>query len=249
MTSSGPTKNCPRCNAVLPAQATFCGACGWQFSAPASPAGAPAGGQPTIQAPVQPQQPAMPGYPLPGQPDAASYAPVAVAPAPRRGISIQLLAIILIAAVLTIGIPGYLIFDGHGGSGLLVDRHGLPSNVPLPSGATFKLFHDLSNSSGVEKDWYWTVASPNDPASVQTYYQTNLASNGWTHLRLRGSDGDYEVTGCQGHQGIYVAMNGSIEVTDAQGSDPHTIPAPAGGSALEILVGSQPDTVSYAECS
>ncbi len=198
---------------------------------------------------MQPQPSAAPDYPPPGQPGAAGYAPVAVAPAPKKGISKQLLAVILIAAVLTLGIPGYIVLGGHGGGGPFVDRHGLPSNVPLPSGATFKLFHDYSDSSGTDKVWYWTVESPNDPATVQTYYQTNLASNGWTNLRLRGSDGDYEVTGCQGDQGIYLAMNGAIDVSDAKGSDPHTIPAPAGGSALEILVGSQPDTVSYAECS
>lgn len=259
MSLSGPTKACPRCNAALPAQAVFCGSCGWQFSAPASPAAAsaPAVGQaasgawpqsqPIAQASAQPQSPAMPGYPLPGQPGAAGYAPVAAAP--KKGISPKLLAVILVAAVITVGIPGYLVFGGQGGSGLLTDRHGLPSNVPLPSSATFKLMKDEGDNSGAAKAWYWTVDSPNDPSTVEQYYQSNLASNGWTNILHRGSDGDYEVTGCNGNQAVYVAMNASLSVYEAQGSDPSSITGPSGGSALDILVSSQPDTLSYAECS
>lgn len=184
----------------------------------------------------------------PPSPGPMNATPGALTPAPQKGISKPLLAILVVAAVLTLGIPGFLIFGAHGSS-LFVDRHGLPSNVPLPSGATFKLVHDLSDSSGTAKDWYWTVDSPNNPAALQNFYQSNLSSNGWTNINTRGSGNDYEVTGCQGNQAIYVAMSASLDVTDAQSSDPSTITGPSGGSALEILVGSQPDALSYARCS
>lgn len=253
MTSSGPTKACPRCNSVLPAQATFCGACGWQFSAPAGPpaASAPAGGptapgawpqsQPTAQAPVQPQPPAMPGYPLPGQLGAAGYAPVAAAPRPWQGVSKKLLAVIVIAAVLTIGVPGYFIFGGHVGSSLFVDRHGMPGNIPLPSGATFKVSTGVSGT----KEWYWTVESPNTPTALRDFYQSNLSSNGWTKIQTDGDASDYDVSGCQSNQLVFVSMaTFAIDVHGAQGSDPRTISGPSGGSAMRILVSSDPTDLS-----
>ena len=261
MSLSGPTKACPRCNAALPAQAVFCGSCGWQFSAPASPAAAsaPAVGQaasgawpqsqPIAQASAQPQSPAMPGYPLPGQPGAAGYAPVAAAP--KKGISPKLLAVILVAAVITVGIPGYLVFGGQGGSGLLSDRHGLPSNVPLPSGVTFKAVEDASDSGGAAKEWYWLVASPNGPTALRNFYQSNLPKNGWSHLVTRGSEGDYEVDGCGSHQGIYVEMvsDQSIDVDGAHGDDQRTLAPPAGGAILQMIVGNSESLLSYNKCS
>lgn len=90
MTYGSPTKNCPRCNTLLPAQAPYCGTCGMQFSAPGAGApgassgtnygapqyggqGAPGGwpqSQPTYQTPSQPTyQPAsQPTYQPPSQP-------------------------------------------------------------------------------------------------------------------------------------------------------------------------------------
>ncbi len=59
MSFGGPSKTCPRCNTVLPAQATFCGTCGYQFSAPAAQ-GAPSYAPP----PYTPQ--GAPGYTPPG---------------------------------------------------------------------------------------------------------------------------------------------------------------------------------------
>lgn len=252
MSLSGPTKACPHCNTLLPAQAAFCGSCGLHFSAPSGPAAASASSgpaapgvwpqsQPTAQAPVQPQQPAMSGYPLPGQPGAAGYAPVAAAPRPMRGIPGKLLAVILVAAVLTIGIPGYIILGGHGGSGLLADRHGMPSNVPVPSGATFKVSTDVSGT----KEWYWTVDSPNTPTALRDFYQSNLSSNGWTKIQTDGDASDYDVSGCQDNQLVFVSMaTFAIDVHGAQGSDPRTISGPPGGSAMRILVSSDPTDLS-----
>ena len=261
MSVSGPTKPCPRCNTQLPLAAAFCGVCGWSFSAPAGAAPAPVasvvqsipGSGPQSPpapalAPLQPPQPVLAVYPLPGQPGAAGVPPGAGAPSPRQGLSRALLAIIVLAGLLTVAIPGFLVFGGHGSS-LFTDRHGLPGNVPLPNGATFTFTYNLSDSSGAGNDWYWTVAGPNDPATIQQFYQSTLPNNGWTHIQTRGSNGDYEVTGCQGNQGIYVAMSTSLDVSDAQGNTPSALTGPAGGSALEILVSSQPDTRSYAGCS
>lgn len=243
MSLSASTKPCPRCNAVLPAQVAFCSACGCQFSAPSGPGAvsAPAGGQSTLQAPVQPQQPAMPGYPLPGQPGAAGHAPVAAAPRPWQGVSKKLLAVIVIAAVLALGIPGYFIFGGHGGSSLFVDRHGMPGNIPLPSGATFKVSTDVSGT----KEWYWAVDSPNTPTALRDFYQSNLSSNGWTNIQTDGDASDYDVSGCQGNQLVFVSMaTFAIDVHGAQGSDPRTISGPSGGSAMRILVSSDPTDLS-----
>ncbi len=246
MSVSEPTKPCPRCNTALPAQAAFCGVCGWQFSTTSGPIAEPVpsvsmvapGGQPPGQAPIQPQQLFAPGS-----------APITVASTPPKSLSSKLLAIILIAAVLTVAVPGFFILNTGHGTNPFMDRHGLPSNVPLPGGATFKLMKDQSDTSGAAKAWYWTVESPNTPDALRTFYQSNLSSNAWSTILSRGSDGDYEVTGCNGNQALYVAMNASLSVYAAQGSDPSSITGPSGGSALDILVSSQPDTLAYAKCS
>jgi hypothetical protein len=249
MSVSESTKQCPRCNAALPAQAAFCGACGWQFSASSSPVA-----EPTASGSMVAPGGSPPGYPpaqtliQPQQASAAGYPPVAIASASPKGLSRKLLAIILIAAVLTVAVPGFFILNTGHGANLFMDRHGLPGNVPLPSGATFKLMKDESDTSGAAKAWYWTVESPNTPDVLRTFYQSNLSSNGWSNILSRGSDGDYEVTGCNGNQALYVAMNASLSVYEAQGSDPSSITGPAGGSALDILVSSQSDTLAYAKC-
>jgi hypothetical protein len=81
MSASGPSKYCPRCNTQLPAQAMFCGSCGYQFapSGPAAQQGASSGsnyGPPSYQgqsagwAPTQSAYPpqSQPGYSPQGQP-------------------------------------------------------------------------------------------------------------------------------------------------------------------------------------
>lgn len=182
-----------------------------------------------------------PGGYEPPAPGLMTAAPGAIATTPPRGISKPLLAILVVAAVLTLAIPGSLIFGifgGHG-SGLFVDRHGLPSNVPLPNGATFK-FMDKSDSSGTSGDWYWTVDSPNNPDNLRSFYQSNLSSNGWNTTKTLGSSGDYEFQACQGNQNLDVEMDSTITVFSAQGNEPSMLPAPAGGSALRISLNSGP---------
>lgn len=247
MSVSGPTKPCPRCNTQLPLAAAFCGVCGWSFSAPAGAAPAPVasvvqsipGSGPQSPpapalAPLQPPQPVLAVYPLPGQPGAAGVPPGAGAPSPRQGLSRALLAIIVLAGLLTVAIPGFLVFGGHGSS-LFTDRHGLPGNVPLPSGATFQ-FMDQDGTSSTTGDWYWTVASPNTSDALRSFYQGNLNSNGWTVSKTLGSNGDYEFLACQGNQSLDVEMVDAypLDVLAPQGNQPKEISPPAGGSVLRI---------------
>jgi hypothetical protein len=172
--------------------------------------------------------------------------------AASKKISKQWLAVIVIAALITLAVPGYLVFGGSGGGGnLFVDRHGLPGNVPLPDGVTFKAVEDESDSGGAAKEWYWLVASPNDATALRNFYQSNLPKNGWPNLQTRGSDGDYEVDGCGSHQGIYVEMvsDQSIDVDGAHGNDPRTLAPPAGGAILQMIVGNSESLMSYSKCS
>lgn|GEM_PF-3947596 len=103
----------------------------------------------------------------------------------------------MIALVLVGGAAGFFVLGGHN---LFVDRHGMPGNVPLPNGATFKLMQNMNEGSGITaQDWYWTVASPNNSTTLESFYQSNLASNGWTHIETGGptDSGAIEVDGCQ----------------------------------------------------
>ena len=173
--------------------------------------------------------------------------------AASKKISKQWLAVIVVAALVTLAVPGYLVFGGHGGSGgnPFVDRHGLPGNVPLPDGVTFKAVEDASDSGGTAKEWYWLVASPNDATALRNFYQSNLPKNGWSHLVTRGSEGDYEVDGCGSNQGIYVEMvsDTPVDVDGAHGGDPHTLAPPAGGAVLQMIVGNSESLLSYSKCS
>src|SRR5579885_3562773 len=76
MSFGGPTKYCPRCNTLLPVQATVCSTCGLQFSAPSGQGSgygaAPYGGQSGPSGWPQ-SQPA--GYPPPAQPGYGGYTP------------------------------------------------------------------------------------------------------------------------------------------------------------------------------
>lgn len=291
MTFAGPTKNCPRCNALLPAQAPFCSTCGLQLSAPAGPGSAPAGGQgapgpgsapyggqsapggwpqsqPTAQAPGQftptqfaPAQfpaPAAPGAPpqaapgwpqsqpgaappaqtnygggfppaqpgfgafSPGQPGPV-YAPAAMLAPPKKGISTRLILIVIVVVLIGGGAAAYFIL--HGGSGSGSGQGGLPSNVPLPSAASFVTTQTITDpkSGASATEWFYTVASPNTPDAVAMFYQTNLPSHGWTQVQSYGD----AVIGCQ--------SNEFLEAISAA-SFPNRVTAPSGGSALEIVL-------------
>lgn len=255
MSFSGPTKYCPRCNTLLPAQAPFCGTCGLQFSAPSGPGagsapyggqGAPGGWPQSQPGYPPPAQPGYGGYP-PGQPGPAGYAPAAFAPPSKKGGSGKLIAIILIVVVVLGGaIGGFFYLRGHttSPSSPLFDRHGLPGNVPLPDGVTFKLQQTVTSQQGeVDDEWFWTVDSPNDPATVQKFYQSNLPSNGWTHVQTLGSSSEHIVIGCQSNQIVGALIDTSVPVQDGQGKTTSTITAPSGGSALEIAMTSDTKAV------
>jgi len=62
------------------------------------------------------------------------------------------------------------------------DLHGLPSNVPLPNGATFKLMDNVGTRGSLH-EWAWTLDSPNTPAPAgfQPAVQVmgRMAGAGW----------------------------------------------------------------------
>lgn len=108
MSLSDPTKNCPRCQTLLPVEARFYGTCGMQFSVPGAPAaqgiapGANYGAAPYGGAGAPGGWPqSQPPYPPQGQPSLPGYTPAAVALPPRK--SNTKLLVTLIAAVVLIG--------------------------------------------------------------------------------------------------------------------------------------------------
>jgi hypothetical protein len=226
-----------------------------QFFAPSGPDGgaAPYGGwaqsqpgygayppptQPGYGGGFPPAQPGYGGYP-PGQPGPVGYAPAGYAPPPTKSGSGKLIAIIVIVlVVLGGGIGGFLYVRANttNPSNPAFDRHGLPDNIPLPNGVTFKLMQNVTQTSGeVDQEWFWTVDGPNDPATVQGFYQSNFSNNGWTHVQSDSASGQYVVIGCQGGKIVGVLSGASVEVKDAQDNTTSTITAPSGGSALEIV--------------
>lgn len=117
-----------------------------------------------------------------------------------------------------------------------LDRHGLPANIPLPNGVTFVRMLTVTKTSGeTDNEWLWTVASPNDPPAVQSFYQNNLPTNGWTNLQSGpNSTGALVVGGCQNGAILGALIETAIPVGDNQGNVT-TVTAPAGGSALELI--------------
>lgn len=129
------------------------------------------------------------------------------------------------------------------------DRHGLQSNVPLPSNSAFMVKKSISqtdpttNTTLSADAWGWTV-SGSDPAAVQQFYHDNLPKNGWSHLRsFSGQNGEQDLTACQGNQVLIVGTGKKIEVTDDQGKVTKTIIAPSGGAALATEVSSAQELV------
>src|SRR5437588_3838151 len=143
-----------------------------------------------------------------------------------------------------------------------IDRHGLPDNVPLPNGVTFKSKNvyvpfstgpvHLSNFSAdcisipTNNTWVWTVPSPSGPTQTQQFYQTNLPAKGWTSTRTHAAckGGNPVISGCQGtntSQILLVEIGSTITLTDEQGHPTSTIVVLNGGTALAIaLVPNEP---------
>lgn len=271
MSFGGPSKTCPRCNTVLPAQATFCGTCGLQFPAStpsAPPAGnygsAPYGAPGSFPPPAQPGyppagQPSYPppgsapaypgGYPPPGQPMYGGYPAAPVAAPPKKGGAGKAIILLLVLVVLVGGgAAAWFLYlsPGHAGSPFF-DRHGLQSNVPLPSNVTFQLKKTFTSTDPDTKvtvsadAWGWGVGGSN-AATVQKFYQDNLSKNGWTKINaFNGDQGQKDVTACQSNQVLIIGTSDSkLEATDDNGKVTDTITAPSGGSALITELSSTP---------
>lgn len=222
----------------------FCGNCGLQLTAAPQQVGAAP--LPTMEfgtrlPPSMPQQP--PAYPPP-------------IPPAKRSKAWLIIAIIVVLVVIGGGATaGFLLLhkgntSAHQTPGATVDRHGLPANVPLPNGVTFKLqdsrqFTQTGLGTANIAQWLWTVDKPNDPAAISTYYQNQLPNKGWTNIQnSTGSNNTTQVLGCQGTQALLAQAGLTYQ---ANGS---TITAPAGGSILELdLINSDNAVLIQAICT
>lgn len=244
MTFAGPTQHCPRCNSIMAPGSMFCGNCGLQLASAPQPVGAPP--LPTMEfgtrlPPAMPQQPSV--YPPP-------------APPAKRSKLWIIIAIIVLLVVIGGGATAGILLLKKGNTstqqtpGATVDRHGLPTSVPLPNGAVFQLqdsrqFTQAGLGTASIAQWVWTVDKPNDPAALSTYYQNQLPGKGWSGIKnSTGSNDTTQVLGCQNTQAL-LAQAGLT--TQANGN---TITAPAGGSVLELdLVSSNNPVLIQAICT
>jgi hypothetical protein len=78
---------------------------------------------------------------------------------------------------------------------------------------------------------------------VKTFYQKQLPNNGWTHIQAFPIQNGALVVACQNGQVMGALANTSVQVTDNRGKVIQIITAPAGGSALEILLTSDRNLV------
>jgi hypothetical protein len=181
----------------------------------------------------------QPGY-QPAPPPPPEFAGYVAQPPARKGGAAKwiggLLALLLVIGVLAAAWVLYL-NPSHTNSPFF-DRHGLQSNVPLPSQSTFMVQKSLSrtdpttNTMVSADSWTWTVPGSN-PAAVQQFYQQNLPKEGWGKFRtFTGQNGESDMTACQGDQVLIVGVGKRIVVTNENGKVTNTITAPNGGSAL-----------------
>jgi hypothetical protein len=124
----------------------------------------------------------------------------------------------------------FFLSPSHSGSPFF-DRHGLPSNVPLPNNVSFDSTQTSTGTTGQTTQWVWLVNGQH-ASDVDTFYQDNLPGKGW------GSPRTFLVkdlfVSCQGTQIlIYGASDKAGTVKDAQGNK-RTVTPPAGGSLLEL---------------
>src|SRR5579883_705011 len=179
------------------------------------------------------------------QPQGSAASALTFQPARR---ATRMLLAALIAVVLIVGIAGVVFFAHKSGVPAVqatptIDRHGLQTNVPLPDRFTFKARATNTSGNTPIDEWFWTVASPDDPATVKTFYQKQLPNNGWTHIQVFPIQNGALVVACQNGQVMGTLANTSVQVTNNQGKVIQIITAPAGGSALEILLTSDRNLV------
>jgi hypothetical protein len=186
--------------------------------------------------------PAYPGgYPPPGQPAYGGYAAAPVAAPPKKGGAGKAIILVLVLVILVGGgAAAWFLYlsPGHAGSPFF-DRHGLQSNVPLPSNVTFQLKKTFTSTDPQTKltisadAWGWGVGGSN-AVTVQQFYKDNLSKNGWSKINaFNGDQGQKDVSACQGNQVLIIgASDSKLEATDNNGKVTDTITAPGGGSAL-----------------
>lgn len=123
-------------------------------------------------------------------------------------------------------LAGMLVLASGGAIGIhIYNRHGLPGDVPLPDHVTF--YAHISDS---ESDiWFWTVASPETPDALFTFYQQALLENGWDYfyeaqdyIRACHSEGSDQFEELAVTSGDTVTGRGA------------TVTGPSGGSALSL---------------
>ncbi len=263
MSFGGPTKYCPRCNTLLPAQATVCSTCGLQFSdwagsQPASGYGSPGYGGSTVygggatygssgapggwpQSQPQPDYGAYAPPPPPGyapQPGYGVYPPAAVAAPPRKSNTGLIAVIVIVLLVVGGGAAGWFLYLNPSlcKGGPFFDRHGLASNIPLPEGCKFNTMRTIDIGEGATGNvWLWTVDSPKDPATLHSFYTQNLPGNGWTNkLDQTGSDGSVDLGYCGNGQAVEVVLTTKIQTDSSSSLGAIDITAPSGGSVLAI---------------
>ncbi len=240
MAVSGDSKICPRCNTVLPAAAAFCGNCGYQLVGPQQ-----SDHQPTYQHGDEPR--GGRGFVPPHPPAPAGYSTApGVAPLKRGRAGKWIAALLALVVVVGGGSAAWFLYLSPSRcSGPLFDRHGLQSNVPLPSNCTYKSRRTFRSAPSVvpqvqAEEWFWTVDKPNNVSAIQQFYDDHLASNGWVQKHpseLSSSDPNAKaIYACQGNQALFIKAAPKIPVADNRGNITFTVEGPPGGSALAMAL-------------
>ena len=262
MSASGPSKYCPRCETALPLSAPYCDVCGYQFMPYSDPTpqstnygyGSNYGPPPQYIGQMASERWPLsrPSYPPPGGPGYPQqwppgygypYAPDA---APPRGSVVgKLVALVLVLVVLVGGgaAAWFLYLSPSHSNSPLFDRHGLPSNVPLPNNLTFvtntsySATNSRTNVTATLDEWGWKAAGIN-AAAIAQFYRDQMAGQGWTSIRSQtAQNGDQEVIGCQGVEILLIGANDNhLQLSDNQGNPGPIVTAPSGGSALGIIL-------------
>lgn len=212
------------------------------------PGGAPPTPQPEPEPLAQPDD--LPPPSPPAAPGTTGYPVPPTAALPRRGGATKWIAAALGVVVIMGCVAAWFLYlsPSHTNSPFF-DRHGLQSNVPLPSNTTFVLKRSIAktdpttNTTVATDAWTWTTAA-STPASLRKFYQDQLPKNGWGHLHsftVSGSERD--ITACQGNQALIVQTGSRLQITDDNGHVTRTVTAPSGGAALAMQLSSSKQLV------
>lgn len=139
-----------------------------------------------------------------------------------------------------------------------INRHGLPTNVPLPDGVSFneQSVYVLYNVANVHTStvtigcygrptnatWIWTVASPGNSTSIDQMYISTLPTKGWSFVHSWAGclGGNPVVSACQGsgsqQQVLLISIGTSLTVINPQATPVTTVNAPSGGAVLAFAI-------------